>query len=378
MAATLIGEALLGAVVRVLVERLASLELINFFHFQGGKHDESVEKNKQFTDQHVKHWLDEVKDAVYNVEDLVDEIATAALRRKVEADCTRGKKRLRDNSLSSTFARFFDRGGMKLPSTSVVIESCVYGRETDKEKIMKLLLSDGESSNGLDVIPIVGMGGVDKTTLAQLLYDDGRLDGHFVKKAWVCVSDVFDVLSITRTIVEEVTGSASDAKDLNSLQVKLKESLGGKKFLVVLDDVWNENYEHWDVLIIPFKFGAHGRSFFQRSNAVDSNFVMHDLFHDLAQSVVGDFCYRLEHGKPCGISGMYTISPELVKLISLRQLDLIRTNLKEMPMHISLENVTSGNDASEAKLKEKKLLEELVLEWGSSTIEDSKKERDVL
>lgn len=44
MAATLIGEALLGAVVGVLVERLASLELINFFHFQGGKHDESVER----------------------------------------------------------------------------------------------------------------------------------------------------------------------------------------------------------------------------------------------------------------------------------------------------------------------------------------------
>ncbi|KAG5530989.1 hypothetical protein RHGRI_025816 [Rhododendron griersonianum] len=232
----------------------------------------------------------ELKNAVYDAEDLVDEIAIEALQSKVEAEYPRGKQSLQD-SVISTFTSFFDRGvnsklekmiGMldhfvkakdvlglrevaarkwsqtRLPTTSLVDESCVYGRENDKEEIMKLLLSDGENSNKIDVIPIVGMDGMGKTTLAQILYNDGSVDAHFDKKAWVCVSDVFDVLSITRTIIESVTGLASDAKDLNLLQVKLKESLGGKKFLIVLDDVWNENYERWDTLNTPFRFGARG------------------------------------------------------------------------------------------------------------------------
>ncbi|XP_058224292.1 putative disease resistance RPP13-like protein 1 [Rhododendron vialii] len=296
------GEALLGAAFGVLLDRLTSKEFINFFRCR--KHDERLLKklklkllglnkvlndaeDKQFTDRDVKKWLDELKDAVYDAEDLVDAIATGALRCKVEAEYQSGPNEVQ--SLISSFTKFFDGkiesklermierledftkekdslglrkvagrnwSQTRLSTTSLVDESCVYGRENDKEEIMKLLLSDGESS--YDVIPIVGMGGMGKTTLAQLLYNDCTVDAHFGEKAWVYVSDVFDVEKVTRTIVEAVNGRASDERDLNSLQVKLKESLSGKKFLIVLDDVWIENYAHWDVLKAPFRSGAHG------------------------------------------------------------------------------------------------------------------------
>ncbi|KAK9929318.1 hypothetical protein M0R45_026420 [Rubus argutus] len=159
-----------------------------------------------------------------------------------------------------------------LPSTSLVEESRVYGRDEDKDTILKLLLpkdplpwvcdSDDFDATGnkLDVIPIVGMGGIGKTTLAQLIYNDEKVTRHFNLRAWVSVSDDFDVFKITRTIYMSVPSHAKceNPNDLNELQVKLKEALTGKKFLFVLDDVWNENYDYWDSLRGPFQYGACG------------------------------------------------------------------------------------------------------------------------
>ena len=86
------------------------------------------------------------------------------------------------------------------------------------------------------------MGGVGKTTLAQLVYNKELVTERFDVRAWVCVSQEFDVLRITKTILEAVTSSAGDTNDLDLLQVRLNKSLVGKKFLIVLDDILNKNY----------------------------------------------------------------------------------------------------------------------------------------
>ncbi|CBI35126.3 unnamed protein product, partial [Vitis vinifera] len=152
-----------------------------------------------------------------------------------------------------------DRKRKREQTTSLVVESDVYGREKNKADIVDMLLKhDPSSDDEVSVIPIVGMGGIGKTTLAQLAFNDDEVKGRFDLRAWVCVSDDFDVSKITKTILQSVDPGTHDVNDLNLLQVKLKEKFSGKKFLLVLDDVWNENCHEWDTLCMPMRAGAPG------------------------------------------------------------------------------------------------------------------------
>ncbi|XP_039162989.1 putative disease resistance RPP13-like protein 1 [Eucalyptus grandis] len=103
------------------------------------------------------------------------------------------------------------------------------------------------------------MAGLGKTALAQQVFNDARVTSYFDAKAWTCVSDDFDMLAITKSILQKIDCTLScEDKDLDWLQDKLKQNLLGKKFLVVLDDVWNKNYGNWTILLKPFQSGAKG------------------------------------------------------------------------------------------------------------------------
>ncbi|PPS09172.1 hypothetical protein GOBAR_AA11474 [Gossypium barbadense] len=254
-------------------------------------------EEKQLKDQHVKMWLSKLRDLAFDVDDILDEFATEALRNKLKKDkqAHRSKVRKIIHSFTASFGpnaflfrykmmnkikaissrlddlitrknelqlRELDVGRPKRvierpPTSSLVNEALVYGREYDKNVVIDLLLMDGDTDVQVSVVPIVGIGGIGKTTLAQLVYNDNKVQDLFDVKAWVCVSEDFNIVRITKSILQSVTCDAScnDVNDLNLLQVKLKEKLSKKKFLLVLDDIWNMSYNDWTILRSPFEVG---------------------------------------------------------------------------------------------------------------------------
>ncbi|KAK9192534.1 hypothetical protein WN944_003227 [Citrus x changshan-huyou] len=138
------------------------------------------------------------------------------------------------------------------------------------------------------------MGGVGKTTLAQLVYNDDRVQRHYEIKAWTCVSEDFDVSRVTKSILKSIAKDQSNNDDdLNSLQVKLKERLSGKKFLLVLDDLWNENYNSWCTLSCPFGAGASGSKIVVTHRNQDVAATMRAVSGKTLKELSDDDCLRV-------------------------------------------------------------------------------------
>ncbi|KAL4601267.1 hypothetical protein ACB092_11G259400 [Castanea dentata] len=232
---------------------------------------------KQHGSEVIKLWLKRLKDAMCDADDLLDEISTEALRREV---MTRDKKAKevriffsKSNQLAyglrmghkvkamreSFEAIAADRNKFGLEECSRerqvryktreqtyshVHAEAVIGREDDKKAIIRSLL-DANIKENVSVLPIVGFGGLGKTTVAKLVFNDEQIKNHFELKLWVCVSDNFDEKIIVEKIMECVKNKKPKDLEMNTLVNNLQKEINGKRYLLVLDDVWNENHEKW-------------------------------------------------------------------------------------------------------------------------------------
>lgn len=128
---------------------------------------------------------------------------------------------------------------------SYVHDGRIVGRERDKDVVVGLLLQDSNVQEYVSFVTIVGIGGLGKTALAQLVYDDDRIKKDFQLRLWVCVSEEFGVKEILSQMLMSATDQKSEDLGIDQLQRKVRKKIEGQRSLLVLDDVWAECRNEW-------------------------------------------------------------------------------------------------------------------------------------
>ncbi|KAL5577702.1 hypothetical protein UlMin_019401 [Ulmus minor] len=143
-------------------------------------------------------------------------------------------------------------------TTSLVDAKEIHGRDEVKETLIGNLLCESSHGKNVELIPIVGTGGLGKTTLAQLAYNDERIKNSFDKRIWVCVSEPFEEFKIAKEIIEGLGGNTQNAATLGALLERICDMVKEEKFLLVLDDVWTKEREDWRQLEHALRHGGAG------------------------------------------------------------------------------------------------------------------------
>ncbi|KAL2469485.1 putative disease resistance RPP13-like protein 1 [Abeliophyllum distichum] len=257
-------------------------------------------ERKGVTDPQVKAWLEKIEDVAYEMDDVLDEwemrihehemegsedvsdfwekvssfIQFLCLcfqdvidRRRIALKIKQLNGRLesiaKENDDEFKFlpnlSEEIDRESqhfMRVLATSFVDRSTVRGRDDDQNILVSKLLSESEKGNGIQIISIVGTGGLGKTTLAQLVFNDIRVKKHFEQSIWICVSNPFNEIRIAKAILESLNQTSPNLTEFQTLLQCIETTVSGKRFLLVLDDVWEHDEHKWKPLKICLSKGA--------------------------------------------------------------------------------------------------------------------------
>ncbi|XBI77119.1 hypothetical protein VPH35_070287 [Triticum aestivum] len=231
------------------------------------------------TNSYVKSWMKELKSVAYEADDVLDDFQYEALRRKskigkstthkvlgyitdrsplrfrfemskklktVLAKINKLVEEMNKFGLENSVSRVERQHPCRQTHSKLDWSTKIFGRDDDKEEVVKLLLEQQDQQQ-VQVLPIFGMGGLGKTTLAKMVYNDQRVQQHFQLNMWHCVSDNFDAIVLVKSVIELATnGSCNLPNNIELLQKRLEEVIGQKRFMLVLDDVWNEDERKWE------------------------------------------------------------------------------------------------------------------------------------
>ncbi|PIA36600.1 hypothetical protein AQUCO_03300063v1 [Aquilegia coerulea] len=285
---------------------------------------------KQVKNEAVKVWLEEFKDISYDAEDILDEWCTRSLipdRQQPNLNASIIKQvRSYLFNLLSCFKPIVIRHGIgmnikelnerlvdiiekkqsfklnkirsnairRIPSIAVPDVPQIYGRVEDKNILINKLLSESSApSLHVPVISIVGTGGFGKTTLAQLILKEEKVIASFEKIIWVCVSDPFLVENVAKEIIQQVKGNVPDTFGRQTLHKNLSECVQGRRFILVLDDVWSFPSKEWLQLKNALDCGAATSRIIVTSRSVRVAKMINSSYTHSLEKLSDDDCWSL-------------------------------------------------------------------------------------
>ncbi|KDP43587.1 hypothetical protein JCGZ_16874 [Jatropha curcas] len=254
-----IGGALLAPAFKSLFNKLGSQDLLNYARkrrvlTQINKWKEMLERidgvledaeEKQMESRSVKMWVSDLRKLAYDLEDILDEFDFEARRSKLKAKPMTGSSRVRKltpniravkfnkkliSKIKATTPRLEEITSRRneldlserpvklwerIPATCLVNHAEIYGREKDKKAILELLNS--ESTDGrVALISIIGLGGIGKTTLGQLIFNEAGK--KFDLTAWVSVGEDFDVNGAKESRIIVTTRNLGVSRTIGAIQ----------------------------------------------------------------------------------------------------------------------------------------------------------------
>ncbi|KAH0992565.1 hypothetical protein GBA52_004048 [Prunus armeniaca] len=185
--------------------------------------------NPFFSLQNMAHRIKKINDSMEELKKDAAFVGLIAIAKKKDAT----PQRIREDRETNAF---------------IGKDEIIIGRKDAVSDIVTTLTNSNMNQENLSVMAIAGMPGLGKTTLAKSVYNEGAIDVYFNQKLWVCVSDTFNVNSILAAMLELLSGKVATTSQ-QALLTGLREKLSGKRYFLVLDDVWNEESEKWERLM---------------------------------------------------------------------------------------------------------------------------------
>jgi len=129
-------------------------------------------------------------------------------------------------------------------------EPKLYGRDRVMKSIIHDITMGQYRDKGLTVLPVVGPGGMGKTTLIQHIYNNQQVLNHFPVRIWICVSFSFNLDKVLEQIKRD-TLPVEGENGCSTTQELIEHRLKYKRFLLVLDDIWQfTDVDDWKKLLL--------------------------------------------------------------------------------------------------------------------------------